>query len=89
MHLVRARERRERETRPVVRSSRAEPFGERFLRRAIARLLAGDVAGVREAFLETADALVRRALPSFDVSSRVRLTKTPEDVWLAPPPVTM
>ena len=37
----------------AFRSSRAEPFGEAFLRRAIARLLAGDVVGVRDAYLAT------------------------------------
>ena len=63
----------------AFRSSRAEPFGEAFLRRAIRRLMADDVAGVREEYLSTARALVRRELTSRDVSSRVRLTKTPAD----------
>jgi DNA polymerase, archaea type len=63
----------------AFRSSRAEPFGEAFLRRALACLLAGNVAGVREAYLEAADALVRRRLPARDLSSRVRLTKTPAE----------
>jgi len=62
----------------AFRSSRAEPFGETFLRRAIARLLADDIAGVRDAFVTTLDALRLRQLPTRDVSSRVRLTKTPE-----------
>ena len=35
----------------AFRSSRAEPFGEAFLRRAVARLLAGDVAGVRQVYV--------------------------------------
>ncbi len=61
----------------AFRSSRAEPFGETFLRRAIGRLLVGDVAGVRDAYLATVRALRRRELPTHDVSSRVRLTKTP------------
>jgi DNA polymerase elongation subunit (family B) len=61
------------------RSSRAEPFGEAFLRAALARLLVGDIAGVREAYLASVAALTRRALPTFDVSSRVRLTRTPEE----------
>jgi DNA polymerase elongation subunit (family B) len=61
----------------AFRSSRAEPFGEAFLRRALVRLFAGDVGGVREAYLDTLDALRRRELPTYDVSSRVRLTKTP------------
>ena len=62
----------------AFRSSRAEPFGEAFLRRAIERLLVGDIAGVRSAYLDAVMALRRRELPTFDVSSRVRLTKTPE-----------
>jgi DNA polymerase elongation subunit (family B) len=62
----------------AFRSSRAEPFGEAFLRRAVSRLLVGDVAGVRDAYLVTANALRSRALSLRDVSSRVRLTKTPE-----------
>lgn len=62
----------------AFRSSRAEPFGEAFLRTAIGRLLVGDVPGVRDAYLATITALRRRDLPTHDVSSRVRLTKTPE-----------
>src|SRR5262249_2983778 len=62
----------------AFRSSRAEPFGEAFLRLAIRRLLAGDIEGVRETYVATLDKLSRRELPTFDVSSRVRLTKTPE-----------
>uniref|UniRef100_Q01PV5 DNA-directed DNA polymerase n=1 Tax=Solibacter usitatus (strain Ellin6076) TaxID=234267 RepID=Q01PV5_SOLUE len=62
----------------AFRSSRAEPFGENFLRRAIGRLLKGDVPGVRDAYLVTLDALRRRELPTRDVSSLVRLTKSPE-----------
>ena len=63
----------------AFRSSRAEPYGEAFLRRAIRCLLAGDVAGVRDAYVATLDSLRRRELPAFDVSSRVRLTKSPEE----------
>ncbi len=61
----------------AFRSSRAEPFGEAFLRRAITCLLAGDVAGVRHAYLDTIEALQRRRLPTVDVASRVRLRKPP------------
>jgi DNA polymerase I len=60
-------------------SSRSEPFGVRFLKLALARLLRGDVAGVREVYLQTVDALKRRELPTRDLSSRVRLTKTREE----------
>ena len=62
----------------AFRSSRAEPYGEAFLRRAIDRLLVGDVTGVRAAYLHTIMALRRRELATWDVSSRVRMTKTPE-----------
>jgi DNA polymerase I len=61
----------------AFRSSRAEPFGESFLRRAITRLLSGDVVGVRDAYLAMLGALRRYELPTYDVSSRVRLTKSP------------
>jgi DNA polymerase elongation subunit (family B) len=63
----------------AFRSSRAEPFGERFLRQAIVRLLAADIVGVREIYVATLDALRRRELPSHDVSSAVRLTKSPAE----------
>jgi DNA polymerase elongation subunit (family B) len=61
----------------AFRSSRAEPFGEAFLHQAIRRLLAGDIAGVREVYLTTLDSLRHRELPAYAVSSRVRLTRTP------------
>jgi DNA polymerase, archaea type len=61
----------------AFRSSRAEPFGEAFLRRSIARLLAGDVIGVRDLYVGALDSLRRRVLPAYDVSSRMRLTKSP------------
>jgi len=62
----------------AFRSSRAEPFGEEFLRVAIARLLAHDVPGVRAAYLETRDALHTRRLPTLAVAARVQLRKSPE-----------
>jgi DNA polymerase I len=61
----------------AFRSSRAEPYGETFLRAALLRLFAADVTGVRDTYLATLDGLRRRELPTYDVSSRVRLTKTP------------
>jgi DNA polymerase I len=61
----------------AFRSSRAEPYGDAFLRRSIGRLLVGDVIGVRDAYLEMVTALRRHELTTYDVSSRVRLTKTP------------
>jgi DNA polymerase, archaea type len=63
----------------AFRSSRAEPFGEEFLRRATFSLLSGDTPAVREAYLATADALRRREFTAYDVSSRVRLTKSPDE----------
>jgi DNA polymerase elongation subunit (family B) len=63
----------------AFRSSRAEPFGEAFLRRAIGALLTGDVAGVREAYVAALDALRHRKLPALDVSSQVRITKSPAE----------
>jgi DNA polymerase I len=62
----------------ALRSSRAEPFGERFLRRALLCTMSNDVAGVRAIFLETAAAIRRRELPTSDMATRVRLSKTPE-----------
>jgi len=66
----------------AFRSSRAEPFGDAFLRRAIECLLRGDIIGVRAAYLDCVFAIRRRELPTFDVSSRVRVTKT-HDTYLA------
>lgn len=62
----------------AFRSSRAEPFADAFLRRALGRLLVGDIPGVRDAYVETVLALRERAFTARDVSSRVRLTKSPE-----------
>jgi DNA polymerase elongation subunit (family B) len=62
----------------AFRSSRAEPFGQGFLRRAIAALLVDDLLEVRRAWVETVLALRRREISTHDVSSRVRLTKSAE-----------
>jgi DNA polymerase I len=61
----------------AFRSSRAERFGEEFLRRALACLLTGDVAGVQEAYAATVSAIRRRALPTGAMTARVRLARTP------------
>jgi DNA polymerase, archaea type len=61
----------------AFRSRRAEPFAAAFLRRSIERLLAGDIVGVRDVYLAALDAIRHRELPTYAVSSRVRLTKTP------------
>ena len=63
----------------AFRSSRAEPFGEAFLRRAIERLLVGDVPGVQRAYVATIAALRRREVATYDVSSRVKLTRGPAE----------
>ncbi|MFP2926109.1 DNA polymerase domain-containing protein, partial [Pyxidicoccus sp. 3LG] len=60
----------------AFRSSRAEPFGEDFLRRALRYLLVGDISGVRDVYVDTVMALRRRQVPTLAVSSRVRLTKS-------------
>jgi DNA polymerase elongation subunit (family B) len=62
----------------ALRSSRAEPFGERFLRQALRCAMTGDVAGLRAAFLDTVAAIRDRALPADDLATRVRLSKPPE-----------
>jgi DNA polymerase, archaea type len=62
----------------ALRSSRAEPFGERFLRQALFCTLTNDIPGARKAFLDTITALRRRSLPATDLGARVRLSKTPE-----------
>ena len=67
----------------AFRSSRSEPFGERFLKEATRRLLVGDVIGVREAYLDLVTKLRSRAVDTYDVSQRVRLSKSPEEYLAA------
>ncbi|GCE03932.1 DNA polymerase domain-containing protein [Dictyobacter aurantiacus] len=62
----------------ALRSSRAEPFGERFLRKALHCAMVGDVVGVRNLYLETVSDLRNRRLPASDLATRVRLTKEPD-----------
>jgi DNA polymerase I len=62
----------------AMRSSRAEPYGERFLRQALLCAMTGDIPGLRGAFLDTVEALRERRLPASDLAARVRLSKTPE-----------
>jgi DNA polymerase, archaea type len=62
----------------ALRSSRAEPFGERFLRQALFCTMTGDVIGARNTYLQTTEALRQRALPASAVAARVRLSKSPE-----------
>jgi DNA polymerase elongation subunit (family B) len=63
----------------AFRSSRAEPYGEQFLRAAAGALLCGDVPGVRAAYVATVDGLRRRETPTLAVAARVRLTKRPDE----------
>lgn len=63
----------------ALRSSRSEPFGERFLARALRCAMTGDIGGLRQAFLETVAAIRARELPASDLAARVRLSKTPDE----------
>ncbi|HMJ51711.1 MAG TPA: DNA polymerase domain-containing protein [Polyangiaceae bacterium] len=63
----------------AFRSSRAEPFGEAFLRQALTCLLRRDLQGVKGAYTGAIAALRGRRVTTFDVSARVRLTKTPTE----------
>jgi DNA polymerase elongation subunit (family B) len=60
----------------ALRSSRSEPFGERFLREALHCTLVGNVAGVYQAFLDVVDALRSRRLTAMDVAIQARHDKT-------------
>ncbi len=62
----------------ALRSSRSEPFGERFLRQALLCTMTDDIVGVRNAYFEMVSALRNRALPASELGARVRLSKTPE-----------
>ncbi|WP_245900903.1 3'-5' exonuclease [Deinococcus yavapaiensis] len=59
-------------------SSRAEPYGEAFLRAALTALLRGDVPSVRAAFDDTLRKLRARTFTNADVSVTVRVSKTPQ-----------
>lgn len=63
----------------ALRSSRTEPYGDQFLRKALLCVMTGDVVGVRDAFVETVEALRTRSLPASDLATRVRLSKTPKE----------
>ena len=62
----------------ALRSSRVEPFGDRFLRQALRYVMMGDVAGVKRCYTETVESLRRRLLTASDVATQVRLSKTPK-----------
>lgn len=62
----------------ALRSSRSEPFGERFLQQALHAVLRGDIVAAQQHFIDTVMALRSRALPISDVAARMRLSKSPE-----------
>jgi len=62
----------------ALRSSRSEPFGERFLREALRCTLTGEMGGLRQVYHQTIAALRERRLTSADVAAVARLSKTPE-----------
>ncbi len=61
----------------AMRSSRAEPFGERFLREAMLHTLKGDCVALRSCFERYVSDLREQRLAVHDVASRVRLSKSP------------
>jgi DNA polymerase I len=61
----------------ALRSSRAEPFGARFLRDALEAVLRDDAVGVHRVFARATLLLRTRALPTRDVATRVRVSKSP------------
>jgi DNA polymerase, archaea type len=62
----------------ALRSSRVEPFGDRFLRQALHNVMRGDIVGVKRCYTETVESLRRRLLPASDVATQVRLSKAPK-----------
>jgi DNA polymerase I len=62
----------------ALRSSRAEPYGERFLHQALLCAMTNDIAGLRRVYLETVAALRNRTLPASELGAKVRLSKTTE-----------
>ncbi|GHO71638.1 hypothetical protein KSC_105300 [Ktedonobacter sp. SOSP1-52] len=59
----------------AMRSSRSEPYGERFLRQALRCVMQGDLVGVAQGYQDTLRALRTRSLPASDVATRFRLSK--------------
>jgi DNA polymerase I len=59
------------------RSSRNEPYGERFLQQAIERILADDLQGLRALYRELVGKLRRREVPVEDLCVTMPLSKTP------------
>jgi DNA polymerase elongation subunit (family B) len=61
----------------ALRSRRSEPFGERFLKQALALLMRDDTAGLLALWQATTARLRSRALPTLDVATSARLSKSP------------
>jgi DNA polymerase, archaea type len=62
----------------AFRSSRSEPYGERFLTDAMPYILAEDVAGLRALYVDLVERLRGRAVEVRDLCVSMPLTKTPE-----------
>ncbi|NJN17620.1 MAG: DNA polymerase [Oscillochloris sp.] len=62
----------------AFRSSRAEPFCERFLALALRLTMAGDVVGLQAHFAQALADLRARRVDPHDLAGKVRLSKTPE-----------
>jgi DNA polymerase elongation subunit (family B) len=62
----------------AFRSARSERYGEQFLAEAVARLLDGDLRGVRDLYLGLIARLRDRAVPVADLATTMLLSKTPE-----------
>ncbi|HEU5014167.1 MAG TPA: DNA polymerase domain-containing protein [Roseiflexaceae bacterium] len=69
----------------ALRSSRSEPFGERFLREALRCLLHGNVDELQRVYHATISMLEARGCTAADVATRVRLTKAPDAYMAARP----
>ncbi|MDP9349989.1 MAG: ribonuclease H-like domain-containing protein [Chloroflexota bacterium] len=63
----------------AFKSSRNEPYGEKFFNEALPKLLECDFAGVHDSFERTVMALRNRELPVEDLAVTVQLTKSEED----------
>src|SRR5260370_16445004 len=61
----------------ALRSSRAEPFGERFLRQALLCTMTNDIAGVYNAYLTTVNALRILSLSTTHLGAPILLSTTP------------
>jgi DNA polymerase elongation subunit (family B) len=62
----------------ALRSSRAEPFGVRFLLQALPMLMRNDIVALRQCYLAVVESLRTRQIPARDLGSKVRLSKSPQ-----------